>query len=316
MFSPSSFATFASISVGEVLAKSSVLTRIAVTFVDFLFTKVSHIALMTNTPERVIFRNTMSVETRIGMTLIYKHFTISSIRPRFASALISIDQIFASSSVSTGIAFALLDLLFANQSRVSRMTDTSESVVTVNAVAVKTWIGIALVDMFLAVLTPSSFATMTLVAVGQIFTSARVFARIAGTIVDLLVAQESTESRMTRTPEGVLAVNTVSIDTGIGIAFVDSVLTIGSPSSFSTMTLESIDQIFTSSTIFTRIICTIINLFIAKRPSETRMTRTPEEIVVIDTDSILARIVITVIPIEFAPSAMKSGRTLTVIGSE
>lgn len=80
--------------------------------------------------------------------------------------------------------------------------------------AIATWIAVALVDVNLAVRTCGARLAATLVTVDEVLTDSSKLARVALTLVDLCLAQVTSETWMTVACERVLTIDTLPSVTG------------------------------------------------------------------------------------------------------
>lgn len=104
-----------------------------------------------------------SVPTRVRHALVNVYLAVRTGRTGPTTALISVYQILARAAVLTGRGRALVQLVLAQQSRVARVTRTSERVLAVDTLAVLARIRQTVVDVVLAIETRESRRTLALV---------------------------------------------------------------------------------------------------------------------------------------------------------
>ena len=118
-----------------------------------------------------------SIETRVDGAFIDVRLTPRSVVASWAVAFEPSHHIHALSSVQARVAETLINLCLAVDAGVSSPALARVSVDPIHAVAVQTGIGVALVDVVLAVGAPSAHQASTLVAVGLVLALSSVLAR-------------------------------------------------------------------------------------------------------------------------------------------
>lgn len=133
----------------------------------------------------------------------------------------------------------------------------------------------------------------------------------AETLVDFGLTISAIKTRTAPALIAVDAINTLSVQTGVGIAFIDVVFAVRSPCSFLTPALISIGEIFALSLVLARAAVALVNFPVAQEAGVSGVTVTPEGVVTVDTMAILARIVVAVVTVDFTPISIESRKTIT-----
>ena len=137
-----------------------------------------------------------------------------------AVALEAGDHVDALSAVQAGAAQALVHLRLAVEARVAGRALAPVLVDAVDALAVEARVGVALVDVVLAVGAPGALGAAALVPVGQVLAGAAVLARLLVALVDLAVAEEARVAGPAVAVEGVAAVHAGPVPARVVLAVV------------------------------------------------------------------------------------------------
>lgn len=125
------------------------------------------------------------VPTGVGHALVDVDLAVGARCASSATALVPVDQVLTRTTVLAGRGCALVQLVLAQKSRVTRMTGTRERVLAVDTFTMLARVRQTVIDIVLAVETCEARRTLALVTGYRVVAYAAVFARAAHTVIDV-----------------------------------------------------------------------------------------------------------------------------------
>jgi len=128
------------------------------------------------------------VPTGVGHALVNVDLAVGARCAGSATALVPVDQVLTRTTVLAGRGCALVQLVLAQESRITRMTGARERVLAVDTFTMLARVRQTVVDIVFAVETCEARRTLTLVTGYRVVTYAAVFARAAHAVIDVGLA--------------------------------------------------------------------------------------------------------------------------------
>lgn len=341
--------------------------RTSGTVIDVLFAEQAPSARWTGALEVIHKINAgASILARLVLAFIHFIFTVNSLVPGDTLASVSTDEVDAGGSVLAGVGHTLIQLLFTVAPRITHGTLAAVSVADRSADArvlaqeinrypfvggcqltrdsghiavnsspcrrtlaprhslflntsafVFTWRPTAEVHQGLTVLPGVAQGASTAIGAQAIHTYSSMQTWLRITLIDLVQTEGASEAHGTQAREGINPIHACpTIETGALCAFVDVILTVDTIKPRLALASVAVDVVGAGSSILTRFTQTFIHVCLTLISSETRKTVAGESIHSIHTrTSILARVGKAVIDVFLTVHTTEAGRTFTHVAA-
>lgn len=185
------FRTQAGEAVDAINACASIVTGVDGAFINVDVAHCPCVAGFACTFVAVDFINAPSVVAGFALTVVQVHLTVETCSAFGAGTNVCVLPVLTSATILAWLAQTLIDISLTQAASVARAAVAGEGGEAVFAGAIVARVRVALVDVGLTVLPGVTFSTFTGILVGTICALCPIFARGAGTFINVYLAQTS-----------------------------------------------------------------------------------------------------------------------------